>query len=151
LSFLRFFHFFFASPPVRHPTAPLFNETPIIDVSLLLPSTTPTRPGQMDIKERIRRLRELSKSSNEHEAAAALDKANDLLVEHNLTLADVEVVDSERIKKTYEAKRRRHTWAREVWGAVARANFCKYWFTRPEEDSEKGDRHTIIGHVLMSK
>jgi Protein of unknown function (DUF2786) len=97
------------------------------------------------IINRIRKLLSLAGSSNKHEAAAALDRANDLLVEHNLKLSDVEVVDNERIKVTYEAKRRRQTWARVVWQAVARSNFCKYWFTRAEEGSEKGDRHTIIG------
>ena len=49
-----------------------------------------------DYKEKIKKLLALSKSPNEHEAQSALAKAQQLMAEHKISMAEVE--DKEKRK-----------------------------------------------------
>lgn len=49
-----------------------------------------------DYKEKIKKLLALSKSPNEHEAQSALAKAQQLMAEHKISMAEVE--DKEKKK-----------------------------------------------------
>ena len=51
----------------------------------------------VDYKEKIKKLLSLSKSPNEHEAQSALAKAQQLMAEHKISMAEVE--DKEKRKE----------------------------------------------------
>lgn len=50
----------------------------------------------VDYKEKIKKLLALSKSPNEHEAQSALAKAQQLMAEHKISMAEVEDKKKER-------------------------------------------------------
>lgn len=51
--------------------------------------------GKSEVAEKIKKLLELSKSCNEHEAALAAQKAKEILEKYNMTLTDVQIHTSE--------------------------------------------------------
>lgn len=124
-----------------------------------------TRPGQTSEKlaDRIRKLLALAGNNpSEAEAAAAMERASALMAEHNLTMAKVTTLgtEDERIAADHDGQHARMTWARAIWGAVARLNFCLYSYRTPEPNggTERiaggrirstephiGDRHSLIG------
>lgn len=88
-------------------------------------------PEQSKILEKIRKLLRLSRSDNEHEAAAAAAKAQQLLSEHNLTVGNItpeqaarEFTASHAHRKT---RQRLELWAHKLAAAVASAFDCKYY------------------------
>ena len=82
------------------------------------------------IIERIQKILARSHSSNEHEAATALAKAQALLAEHNLSLAEVQVRTGK--KSTYVQYQHmlagQDQWRRELMATIARFNFCELVF-----------------------
>lgn len=83
------------------------------------------------ILEKIRKLLRLSGSDNEHEAAAAAAKAQQLLSEHNLTIGNItpeqaakEFTASHARRKT---RQRLEHWAHNLAAGVASAFDCKYY------------------------
>lgn len=114
------------------------------------------------LADRIRKLLALAGNNpSEAEAASAMERAAALMTEHNLTMAEVEALGSadRRVEQRYEGQRGRQTWARSIWGAVARLNFCFYFYHRPSPrggfervaggtkwvDPHRGDLHVVIG------
>lgn len=90
---------------------------------------------QEQILPRIQKLLALSQSSNEHEAALALAKAEALLAEHNLTLAQVQVrtgVRSSYVQRSLLLSGR-DQWRRDLLAVLARFSFCEmvYWAGTP--------------------
>lgn len=86
-------------------------------------------PAQQDVVGKIEKLLRLAaKNPNEHEAKAAADKANAMLLEHNLTMAAVEANSGDKGKRedTKLAGGLYH-FQRDLWRAVADLNFCLYW------------------------
>ena len=88
------------------------------------------------IIERIQKLLALSQSSNEHEAAAALAKAQALLVEHNLTMAQVQArtgVKSSYVREVWWLAGA-DMWRRDLLTQLARFSFCDvvYWRGTPK-------------------
>lgn len=88
-------------------------------------------PEQSKILEKIRKLLRLSRSDNEHEAAAAAAKAQQLLSEHNLTVGNItpeqaarEFTASHAHRKT---RQRLELWAHKLAAAAASAFDCKYY------------------------
>lgn len=80
----------------------------------------------VDYKEKIKKLLALSKSPNEHEAQSALAKAQQLMAEHKISMAEVE--DKERRKAhehltgvTYSA--RRDPWVLRLSKVISK-NYC---------------------------
>lgn len=83
-----------------------------------------------DIKDRIRKLLAMGRgAANEHEARIAMERAHKLLAMHNLTETDVEGRDKE---DAYENLSWQSSWtglwARYCAQAIARLNFCQYYF-----------------------
>lgn len=78
------------------------------------------------IFEKVRKCLALSKSANEHEAAAALRHARALMDKHGLTISDDEIF---RMRDTIrESKHVRHPrWAVQLAGAVGRAFSCSVY------------------------
>ena len=77
-----------------------------------------------DIIQRIQKLLKLSESPNENEAIAAMQKANELLTKHNLSLGDVEINQSTFVKESVLSYKRLTTWQSQLIGATANFNFC---------------------------
>jgi hypothetical protein len=87
------------------------------------------------IKEKIQKLLRLSKSSNPHEAALAMEKAQSLLTEHKLAMADVEAFktpDSVVMGRAeFSNEARRVTWWKcWVLQGVCMMTSCKEIFTK---------------------
>lgn len=84
---------------------------------------------QEKILEVIKKCLALSTSSNEHEAAAAAAKAQELLFKHNLSMAQVE--DIQEVSAVGESHENYHVsknegfWIRDLAFAVAKFNFCE--------------------------
>jgi hypothetical protein len=79
------------------------------------------------IVERIQKLLALSQSSNEHEAALALAKAQALLAEHNLSVAQVQARSGAKpvyLKEVVNLNSHEN-WRRELLARIARQNFCR--------------------------
>lgn len=86
---------------------------------------------QKKIIERIRKLLQLLRSSNEHEAAAAAAKAQELLSEYNLSMDSIKPGQQSaelRASRAYKKTRQRlETWAFRLASGVASAFDCKYY------------------------
>ena len=83
-------------------------------------------PGNNEnIIELIKKCFALSGSPNEHEAARAMEKAQELLEKYNLSLADVAVrVKSEIIRQYYNVLGR-FLWRKMLVVYIAQRNFCQ--------------------------
>jgi hypothetical protein len=100
--------------------------------------------------EKIRKLLALAGSSNEHEAALAAEKAQAMLAEYNLSLADIDddkesddfVIDKELENDSFP-------WKRQVAVMVAKLYFCTYFFTQfkrfVNQRIVRLDRHNFVG------
>jgi hypothetical protein len=76
------------------------------------------------IINKIKKLLALSHSPNENEAMVAAQKANELLIKHNLSLGDIcgkDVIFSKEIIYTYK---RACSWKNQLIAGVAYLNFC---------------------------
>lgn len=84
------------------------------------------------ILTRIQKLLALSQSPNEHEAAAASAKAQDLLFKYNLSIFDVDASGQRSVGERYGRrtvllgkKRDVLNWRRDLLRSLARLNFCR--------------------------
>lgn len=82
------------------------------------------------VLERLEKLLRLAESPNEHEASAAMAKAQQMMEDFN--------IDAATIGKTAKGKQGAprsdeknkgglYEWQRDLWKAVAEMNFCRYW------------------------
>jgi hypothetical protein len=91
---------------------------------------------QDKIADRIRKLLELAKSDNEHEAAAAAGRAATLMAEHAVTEAMLEVTDSTHAREPIvegdlaekDQTRTRTAWRVTIASAVAKSYDCRTFF-----------------------
>lgn len=85
-----------------------------------------------EIIDRITKLIALATSSYEHEAAAAVTKAQELLMEHNLKLEDIKTSqkspDIPIEQSEIDSNGRKVYWKGFIANAIANANFCKMWW-----------------------
>ena len=75
--------------------------------------------------EKIKKLLALSVSSNENEAAIAAQKAQELLVLHNLEISDLSDSDNEILEVDIEESGKIYDWKLTLSHGVAIANSCK--------------------------
>lgn len=113
--------------------------------------------------EKVRKLLALSQSSNENEAALAAEKAQAMLAEYNLSMADVAtedkvgedfIIDADDITESVP-------WRRQVAGNVARMYFCSYFYTHRYDASTsrrcgyvRKDIHSFVGathNIVVAK
>lgn len=114
------------------------------------------------IADKVRKLLALAQgNSNEAEATAAAQKAQDLLAAYNLDMSSVGSSNAE------ESAREKNSlmggtaeWQRQLWAAVAKLNFCMYFYERKYgKKRENGPvrlrwHHVVIGrkiNVLATK
>ncbi len=76
------------------------------------------------IIELIQKCLALSKSSNEHEAALALSKAQELLAKYNLDMAQVEVDGKPADETVVDCEEVDQRWQATLVWAIAQGNFC---------------------------
>lgn len=82
---------------------------------------------QQDVIERVQKLLALANNNpNEHEAQAAAAKAMDLLSAYNLSMHQVGDKKTDQTRKDNKRKGGLYQWQRDLWGAVAKLNFCVY-------------------------
>jgi Protein of unknown function (DUF2786) len=98
-------------------------------------------------------------SSNEAEATLAMQKAQELLAKYNLNLAQLEtaadstaVAGGKRVKEK-TSRSAMYKWQRDLWAALADANFCWHWVQKVYEDriryggvqTRHVNRHFLLG------
>src|SRR5215216_5589796 len=106
------------------------------------------------ILKRIRALLAMSRgNANEHEAAVAATKVQELLAQHNLDLADVEKRDAKGkvIEDGDLMTSSSNPWRRDLAFACARLYFCDYYWGHVYIKTPKrktgyirGDKHNFI-------
>lgn len=118
---------------------------------------------QESIIRKIQKLFALAGNNpSEEEAASAMTRAQELLAEYNLDIAMVQnafvpggttAPASEKREKTKMTRSAQYQWQRELWRAVAEANFCWHWVIEVYE-GKRGKagqskvpvkRHMILG------
>ena len=110
-------------------------------------SFTETQQKAIDQIEKLLNL--AAKAGTPAEAAAAANKAQELLTKHNLSSESLEDSSAKQSAKREEAKvdGGRYAWQRELWRAVAELNFCHYWQRLRFRKRE----HCFIGRVVNTK
>lgn len=116
------------------------------------------------IIERIRKLLAMSRgNANENEAAVAAQKAQQLLAEYNLSLADVEKLDAKGkvIEDGDLMTSSSNPWRRTLGNATARLYLCDYYWNHVhfakatrKRGYVRADRHNFIGlphNVVVAK
>lgn len=77
------------------------------------------------VLELIRRLLALSTSSNEHEAAQAASKAQELLLKYNLEMSQIKQEKGEEVERWDFHTPLHESWLDSLMGAVSTANLCR--------------------------
>lgn len=94
--------------------------------------------------DKVRKLLALATSSNENEAAIAAEKAQALLAEYNISMAEVGNIhqdnDDDIIIDEMD-KIRMKPWRRPLAQAVAQMYFCSYFYV----NYGKKDKHSFVG------
>jgi hypothetical protein len=88
-----------------------------------------TEPTRERIAERVRRLLALSKSPNEHEAAAAAQKAQELLLKHDLSMAEVDVAEAPEVVEGSTKLANGAGWRITLLFRVAEAYGCEMTYS----------------------
>lgn len=105
------------------------------------------------VMEKIRKLLALAKSSNEHEAALAADRAQALLAEYNLTHADVED-NAQPVEEDDDTETDSYPWRRPLGTWVAKMFFCHYMYSTFKRRKTSYDRHIFVGrphNIVVAK
>lgn len=104
------------------------------------------------IVDKIRKLLALSKSSNEHEAARALEQANRLLLLHNLEMKDVEGENdlSKIVEDDLEVGGRIMNWKKLILQAVLKLNNCDLISAYAKKDGKLGYKASDFNRCLKA-
>lgn len=99
--------------------------------------------------EQIKKLLALANNNdNEHQAAAAMAKANEIMERYNLDLA---TVGQEKAPSSDRSDNKRkgglYAWQRELWETVAKLNFCMYWSSKGLQKGQSYE-HRILGRQV---
>ena len=95
------------------------------------------------VLEKIRRLFELAKSSNEHESAAAAAKAQELLQKYNLSMSQIPNGKKEAYVKDTVRLKNPESWAKTLYHTVAKNNNCKVVILSDGQIAVIGQRHNL--------
>lgn len=85
-------------------------------------------------------------NTNEAEAASATAKAMELLAAYNLDMAIVGKTAKGSQRKDTRLKGGLYGWQRSLWNAVAKLNFCSYWYIRGLSRGSTYE-HRILGRT----
>jgi hypothetical protein len=98
------------------------------------------------LMERIKKVKALAdRADNVHEAAAAASMLSNLLMNHQLSMRDIESAD---VRSRYVQEDRRtgyqRQWARSLYAVIARNNFCEIvYYPRSDKVSVVGEPDNI--------
>jgi hypothetical protein len=117
---------------------------------------------QEKIIDKVKKLLALATSANENEAALAANKAQALLAEHNLSIADVEQKSSKHadiVADDNPLEGKPMLWKRQLGAAISRLYFCTYFYQTVYKHPVGGarvkvDRHSFVGtrdNALVAK
>lgn len=99
-----------------------------------------------DVLRQIQKIFQLAtKNPNEHEAAAAMAKGQELLERYNLTheaLSGAEFGSGARAREAVEGVF--HRWQRDLWSEVAALNFVWYWNSRDYNRDKTKDKYNTV-------
>lgn len=108
-----------------------------------------------DVLSKVKKLLALSSSSNEAEAALALEKAHHLLKEHNLSMNQIEKDTLYDIKETvFHSFTNESKWKTVIIMGVAKANYCDTLtrtYGKHKESIIIGKEHNILVAVEITK
>lgn len=107
-----------------------------------------------DAVDKVQKLLRLAaKNPNEHEAAAATAKAQELLTAYNLDMATVEQASGGKSKRADEKMSGGlYKYQRDLWQAVAGLNFCLYWNQYAFDPDKTGrSRSPYDGSIVKRK
>lgn len=108
------------------------------------PSLMNLDEGQMAILAKVEKLFKLAaKNPNEHEAANAAAKAQELLTAYNLdaSMVDADGQADSGARMDEKFKSGIYKYQRDMWNRVADLNFCLYWSYPKRKWREKGRRN----------
>ncbi len=104
---------------------------------------------QESLIRRIQKLRDLSnRNDNEAEAALAAQRMTELLLEHGLSMAEIDakttkdggkVTDAKRVKESHHGSAM-YEYQRSLMRAIAETNFCVYWVEERWRPDPKGGK-----------
>jgi len=105
------------------------------------------------IIELIRKCLALSESPNEHEAAAAMSKAQELLLKHNLDMASIVTPKAEDIEESGLINEivdfsESEIWEKNLLNSISKRNFC-HVISTPEGIHILGQRANVRSIVAM--
>lgn len=115
------------------------------------------------VLDKIKKLVALSTSPNEHEAAFAAEKVQELLAEHNLSMSDVKDVDDPTAGMTTDDELVSSSvpWRRSLASEVAHLYFCEYFYNHRYISTTtrscgyiRKDIHTFVGaphNIVVAK
>lgn len=112
------------------------------------------------IIDKVRKLLELSKSSNQHEAELAMQRAQDLLMAHNLDMAEVAASASKANQPIGPAPRSTkahdgaamYKYQRDLMEALAGNNFCYYFVNEQFRADPRGSKeHYVDGNYVKGR
>lgn len=99
---------------------------------------------------KIDKLLEMARrGGTEAEAAVAMRKVHELLIKHNLSMADVTAArpSGDGCVKHYEPATQNQPWQGLIWAAIAELYFCGHFQSR----KRNRDRGVSFSHVLIGK
>jgi len=101
------------------------------------------------ISAKIEKLMRLSTSPNEHEAALAAEKVQELLSTYNLDMLQVEkhTQNDPATRKDERLKGGLYKWQRSLWKQVAENNWCMYWSHRGLAKGSSYE-HQVLGSKI---
>lgn len=113
--------------------------------------------------KRVQKLLALAQDSrgNENEAASAMARAQEILAEHNLSLASVVGASSEKRERTEidglahgNGRGAMYNYQRQLMRSIAEANFCTHWIITTGERYDYNNGRKIPGvksHMLIGR
>lgn len=112
-----------------------------------------TKPKtKMTIQQKIQALLALATSPNEGEAAAAMDKAQELLAKHNLSMKDVVSEEGASKYKIVQGKVGDVFAHKRTLGvAIAKLYFCKYFYSVVHAESKGGNTYKREQHCFAGE
>jgi len=109
------------------------------------------------IIQRLQRLLALAegRGATEAEAALAMERAQDLLAKHNLSMASVFAAGAKDTEKREESeldaikgskgRAAMYKWQQELMRSIADANYCRHWIRTTYNRRSKLNSHVLIG------
>lgn len=98
--------------------------------------------AQTAIRQVEKLLRMAAKHPTEAEGMAAAHKAQELLLKYNLDMATVERGSDSGKREDAKMKGGLYHYQRDLWGAVAKLNFCLYWNQYVWDKTKVGKRRS---------